>query len=73
MKIDKSKLTPAELAFLQSIEKRYGEEEVAAGAEGVTPLAQNPEEYRQQRSVNPIHRRREQMAEKISTRVCIRQ
>ena len=43
MKIDKSKLTPAELAFLQSIEKRYGEEEVAAGAEGVTPLAQNPE------------------------------
>ena len=43
MKIDKSKLTPAELAFLQSIEKRYGEEEVAAGADGVTPLAQNPE------------------------------
>ena len=40
MKIDKSKLTPAELAFLQSIEKRYGEEE-AAGAEGVTPPAQN--------------------------------
>ena len=38
MKIDKSKLTPAELAFLQSIEKRYGEEE---GAEGVTPPAQN--------------------------------
>lgn len=43
MKIDKSKLTPAELAFLQSIEKRYGEEEGAAGAEGVTPPAQNPE------------------------------
>lgn len=40
MKIDKSKLTPAELAFLQSIEKRYGEEE-GAGAEGVTPPAQN--------------------------------
>lgn len=40
MKIDKSKLTPAELAFLQSIEKRYGEEE-GAGAEGVTPSAQN--------------------------------
>lgn len=39
MKIDKSKLTPAELAFLQSIEKRYGEEE-GAGAEGVTPPAQ---------------------------------
>lgn len=43
MKIDKSKLTPAELAFLQSIEKRYGEEEGAAGAEGVTPPVQNPE------------------------------
>ena len=40
MKIDKSKLTPAELAFLQSIEKRYGEEE-GAGAEEVTPPAQN--------------------------------
>ena len=40
MKIDKSKLTPAELAFLQSIEKRYGEEE-GAGTEGVTPPAQN--------------------------------
>lgn len=40
MKIDKSKLTPAELAFLQSIEKRYGEEE-GAGAEGVTPPVQN--------------------------------
>lgn len=40
MKIDKSKLTPAELAFLQSIEKRYGEEE-GAGAEGVTPPSQN--------------------------------
>lgn len=40
MKIDKSKLTPAELAFLQSIEKRYGEEE-GAGAEDVTPPAQN--------------------------------
>lgn len=40
MKIDKSKLTPAELAFLQSIEKRYGEEE-GAGVEGVTPPAQN--------------------------------
>lgn len=40
MKIDKSKLTPAELAFLQSIEKRYGKEE-GAGAEGVTPPAQN--------------------------------
>lgn len=40
MKIDKSKLTPAELAFLQSIEKRYGEEE-GAGAEGVTPPAKN--------------------------------
>lgn len=40
MKIDKSKLTPAELAFLQSIEKRYGEED-GAGAEGVTPPAQN--------------------------------
>lgn len=40
MKIDKSKLTPAELAFLQSIEKRYGEEE-GAGAEGVTSPAQN--------------------------------
>lgn len=40
MKIDKSKITPAELAFLQSIEKRYGEEE-GAGAEGVTPPAQN--------------------------------
>lgn len=40
MKINKSKLTPAELAFLQSIEKRYGEEE-GAGAEGVTPPAQN--------------------------------
>ena len=39
MKIDKSKLTPAELAFLQSIEKRYGEEEGAG--EGVTPPAQN--------------------------------
>lgn len=42
MKIDKSKLTPAELAFLQSIEKRYGEEE-SAGAEGATPAVQNPE------------------------------
>lgn len=40
MKIDKSKLTPAELAFLQSIEKRYGEEE-GAGAEEVAPPAQN--------------------------------
>lgn len=29
MKIDKSKLTPAEAAFLDSIEKRYGTEEVA--------------------------------------------
>lgn len=28
MKIDKSKLTPAELAFLDSIEKRYGTDEV---------------------------------------------
>lgn len=42
MKIDKSKLTPAELAFLQSIEKRYGEEE-STGAEGATPAVQNPE------------------------------
>ena len=30
MKIDKSRLTPAELAFLESMEKRYGYEETDA-------------------------------------------
>lgn len=37
MKIDKSKMTPAELAFFESIEKRYGEEEAPG-----TPAGQNP-------------------------------
>ena len=33
MKIDKSKMTPAERAFYEDIEKRYGAEENAAGGE----------------------------------------
>ena len=37
MKIDKSKMTPAELAFFESIEKRYGKEEAPG-----TPAGQNP-------------------------------
>lgn len=39
MKIDKSKLTPAERAFLEEIEKRYGSEEQAAPVAGVQPQA----------------------------------
>ncbi len=60
MKIDKSRLTPAELAFLESMEKRYGYEETdAAGgafagvqaqqAGGVLPAAQV-----QQMQENPV-------------------
>lgn len=41
MKIDKSKMTPAEAAFLESIEKRYGtEEDVPAGCAEGAPGAQ---------------------------------
>ena len=36
MKIDKSKLTDAERAFLESIEKRYGTEEEGSSPEGAT-------------------------------------
>lgn len=44
MKIDKSKLTAAERAFLEDIEKRCGEEDPAEGGEGNTaPAAQEPE------------------------------
>ena len=42
MKIDKSKLTEAEKAFLDSIEKRYGTEESAGQPEGSTPASQQP-------------------------------
>ncbi|MEH2960082.1 hypothetical protein [Candidatus Merdisoma sp. JLR.KK006] len=46
MRIDKSKLTPAEAAFLESIEKRYGTEEGAADGiemEGPEPSVQAAE------------------------------
>lgn len=42
MKIDKSRLTEAEKAFLDSIEKRYGTEESAGQTEGSTPASQPP-------------------------------
>lgn len=44
MKIDKSKLTEAEKAFLESIEKRYGEEDPAGGAPDPTPAPADPAE-----------------------------
>ena len=43
MKIDKSKLTEAELAFLNSIEKRYGTEEAEAPAAPAAPAAPEAE------------------------------
>lgn len=43
MKIDKSKLTDAERAFLDSIEKRYGtEDQPTGGAPATTPAAEVP-------------------------------
>lgn len=42
MKIDKSKMTDAERAFLESIEKRYGTEEETAPGIGGTPALQVP-------------------------------
>ena len=42
MKIDKSKLTDAEKAFLESIEKRYGTEEETVPGSGGTPATQAP-------------------------------
>lgn len=48
MKIDKSKMTPAERAFYEDIEKRYGAEESAAGGEATpdqpaaVPASQTP-------------------------------
>lgn len=39
MKIDKSKLTDAERAFLESIEKRYGSIQASEAAEGLTSVA----------------------------------
>lgn len=47
MKIDKSKLTDAERAFLESIEKRYGSIQASEAAEGLSVAAQT-----QQQSTN---------------------
>lgn len=42
MEIDKSKLTDAERAFLESIEKRYGVEESAGGTPAAVPTTEVP-------------------------------
>lgn len=42
MKIDKSKMTPAERAFFEEIEKRYGAEEPAAEPNGEQPTVTEP-------------------------------
>lgn len=56
MKIDKSRLTPGELAFLESIEKRYGTGDVATGMQGQqadVAAAQQPPEGQVTKSAQP--------------------
>lgn len=54
MKIDKSKLTDAERAFLDSIEKRYGADDGAGASAAQEPTTQVPEEPTVTKSVTQV-------------------